>query len=282
MELIVVTGMSGAGKSKALNALEDLGYYAMDNLPPALLPKFIEIASATEGFKKVAVVIDVRSGKFFDDFSSSLDSLKKMDINYKILFLDADEDIIINRYKEKRRPHPLNDSIVKGYKMEEKLLKDIKKSVDILINTSNCSEKELKKRIREFLEVEEKNALTVSINSFGFKNGILLDADNIFDVRFLPNPYYIKELKHLDGTNKETKDYVMNWDVTKEFINKSVEMLNFLIPNYLKEGKSVLVVGFGCTGGFHRSVVMADEVGRRLKELGHNITINHRDKDMYG
>lgn len=281
MEILVVTGMSGAGKTKALNALEDLGYFSMDNLPPALIPKFAEIASSSDYVNKVAVVVDVRSGKFFDDFSSSLEMLNEMDIDYKVLFLDADEDIIINRYKERRRPHPLDESIVKGYEMETEILKDIKTSANYIINTSSYSDKMLKNTIRDILKLEEKNTLRVSINSFGFKNGILLDADTVFDVRFLPNPFYIEDLKHLDGTNEETKEYVMKWDVTKEFIEKSVDMLNFLIPHYIKEGKSIFVVGIGCTGGFHRSVVIADEVGKRLRELGHNITINHRDKDTY-
>lgn len=281
MEILVVTGMSGAGKTQTLNVLEDLGYFSMDNLPPALIPKFAEIASSSDCVNKVAVVVDVRSGKFFDDFLSSLESLQEMGITYKVLFLDADEDIIINRYKERRRPHPLNESIVKGYKLETNILKNIKKSADYIINTTSYSNKKLKKAIEDILDLEEKNTFTISINSFGFKNGILLDADNIFDVRFLPNPYYLEDLKRLDGTNQETKDYVMKWDVTKEFIEKTVDMLNFLIPHYIKEGKSILVVGFGCTGGFHRSVVMANEVGKRLKEKGYNIVISHRDKDIY-
>ena len=281
MEILVITGMSGAGKSQALNALEDLGYFCMDNLPPALIPKFAEIASATDYISKVAVVVDVRSGRFFDDLYSSLEKLKEMEINYKIFFLDADEEKIIRRYKEKRRPHPLNESIVKGYNLEVDLLSDIKKKSDYIINTTNYSIKDLKKSIREILEVKEKNALKISINSFGFKNGILLDADMVFDVRFLPNPYYLDDLRKLDGTNEETKEYVMKWDVTKDFIDKSIDMLDFLIPNYLKEGKSILVVGYGCTGGFHRSVVIANEIGKRLKVLGNNVVISHRDKDIY-
>lgn len=282
MEILVITGMSGAGKTKALNVLEDLGYFSMDNLPPALIPKFAEIASVSECVNKVAVVVDVRSGRFFDDFSSSLESLRQMKVDYKILYLDADEDVIINRYKERRRPHPLNDSIVKGYSMEKELLKDIKKVSDFVINTTNFSDKDLKNSILNILEIKGQNTITVAINSFGFKNGILLDADVIFDVRFLPNPYYIEELKKLDGTHEETRNYVMGYEVTRTFIDKTVDMLNFLIPNYQEEGKSILVVGFGCTGGFHRSVVMANEIGKRLKEEGHNIIINHRDKDIYG
>ena len=282
MEILVITGMSGAGKSEALNVLEDLGYFAMDNLPPALIPKFAEIAAVSDYENKVAVVVDVRSGKFFDDLSASLDMLRKMNVKYRVLFLDADMQTIIRRYKERRRPHPLNDSIVKGYEMEEKILDDIKKSADFIINTSEYSSNNLKDVIKEILNVSDDEGLTLAVNSFGFKNGILLDGDIIFDVRFLPNPFYIKELKNLDGTHEETREYVLSFDVTRSFIEKTVDMLEFLIPNYLKEGKSVLVLGFGCTGGFHRSVVIAEEIGRRLKEKGNHVVITHRDKDIYG
>ncbi|RVU54595.1 RNase adapter RapZ [Anaerosphaera multitolerans] len=278
MEILVITGMSGAGKSQALNVLEDLGYYAMDNLPPALMPKFAEIASATNYFNKVCVVVDVRSGKFFDDFSASLNQLEEMNIDYKVMFLEAREDVVIKRYKELRRPHPLNQSIVEGYREETKILKEIKSRADYLIDTSELSNQQLKKAIRDILKVDKEDALKISITSFGFKYGILQDADLVFDVRFLPNPYYLEDLKPLDGENEETKKYVMGFEVTREFIAKCVDMLTFLIPNYLKEGKTVLVVGFGCTGGFHRSVVIANEVGRILKALGNNVTVTHRDK----
>lgn len=281
MEILVITGMSGAGKSQALNVLEDLGYFAMDNLPPALIPKFAEIASVANYVSKVCVVVDVRSGKFFDDLLSSLAKLEEMNIDYKVMFLEAREDVVIKRYKELRRPHPLNQSIVKGYKEEKQILKNIKSRADYLIDTSDLSNQELKKAIREILKIDKEDALKISICSFGFKNGILKDADLVFDVRFLPNPFYIPELKHLDGESEETKKYVMSYDVTKEFINKCVDMLTFLIPNYLKEGKTVLVVGIGCTGGFHRSVVIANEIGRVLKALGNNVTVTHRDKGWY-
>lgn len=282
MEILVITGMSGAGKSEALNVVEDLGYFAMDNLPPALIPKFAEIATLSDYENKVAVVVDVRSGKFFDDLSSSLDMLRKMNVKYRILFLDADLSTIIKRYKERRRPHPLNDSIVRGYEMESEILSDIKKSADFIINTSEYSNKNLKDVIKEVLNINESCGITVAINSFGFKNGILLDGDIVFDVRFLPNPFYIPELKSLDGTNESTKDFVLSYDITRDFIEKTVDLLEFLIPNYFKEGKTVLVVGFGCTGGFHRSVVIAEEIGRRLRESGNHVVITHRDKDIYG
>ncbi|WP_138159483.1 RNase adapter RapZ [Peptoniphilus catoniae] len=277
MEILVITGMSGAGKSKALNQLEDLGYFAMDNLPPQLIPKFAEIASASNYMNKVCVVVDVRSGEFFQDFSKSLKELRKLNFKYRLLFLDAAEDVIINRYKELRRPHPLSKSIVSGYKKELELMEDIKKSADYIIDTSDLTDKQLREKLITMLGIESDGEIKVSICSFGFKKGILLDGDLIFDVRFLPNPYYIEELKHLNGENKKTKDYVINKEVTQKFLEKSVDILNFLIPNYAKEGKSILVVGIGCTGGFHRSVAIANELGKRLKEMGYNISVSHRD-----
>ena len=281
MEILVITGMSGAGKSKTLNQLEDLGYFAMDNLPPQLLPKFAEIASSSNYENKVCVVVDARSGLFFQNFSKSLQEMKKLNFNYKILFLDADEDVIINRYKELRRPHPLSKSIVKGYNLEKEILKDIKKDANYIIDTSNFTDKQLRQKLIETLDLENDGDIKVSICSFGFKNGILLDGDLIFDVRFLPNPYYIDELKKLNGENPKTRDYVINKEVTQNFLDKAVDMLNFLIPNYKKEGKSILVVGIGCTGGFHRSVAIANELGKRLKNKNYKISISHRDVNKH-
>ncbi len=277
MEILVITGMSGAGKSKALNQLEDLGYFAMDNLPPQLLPKFAEIALASNYVDKVCAVVDVRSGMFFQDFSQSLAEMKKLNFSYKILFLDADEDVIINRYKELRRPHPLSKSIVSGYQKEKELLKNIKDRADYIIDTSNLVDKELREKLIEILGMENDGVLKISLCSFGFKNGILLDADMVFDVRFLPNPYYIEELKHLNGENEKTRDYVLNKDVTQNFLGKATDMLEFLIPNYAKEGKSILVIGIGCTGGFHRSVAIANELYNILKVKGYNVSVSHRD-----
>ncbi|CDZ75533.1 UPF0042 nucleotide-binding protein [Peptoniphilus sp. ING2-D1G] len=277
MEILVITGMSGAGKSKALNQLEDLGYFAMDNLPPQLLPKFAEIALASNYVDKVCAVIDVRSGMFFQDFSESLKEMKKLNFSYKILFLDADEDVIINRYKELRRPHPLSKSIVSGYQKEKELLKNIKDRADYIIDTSDLEDKQLREKLIEILGMENDGVMKVSLCSFGFKNGILLDADMVFDVRFLPNPYYIEELKHLNGENEKTRDYVLNKEVTQKFLSKATDMLEFLIPNYVKEGKSILVIGIGCTGGFHRSVAIANELYNILKAKGYKVSVSHRD-----
>lgn len=279
MEILVITGMSGSGKSHALNVLEDMGYFAMDNLPPQLIPKFVEMALVSDYVSKVCIGVDIRSGKFFDEFESSMRELKDMNVNYKVLFLEASEDVIINRYKQERRPHPLNNSIVKGYKIEKEILKDIKASSDYILDTSNFSNKELKENLEKLLSVDSKK-LVITLTSFGFKNGILLDGDLIFDVRFLPNPYYINELKMLNGNHCQTKDYVLKHEVTQQFIEKTVDLINFLIPNYEKEGKSVLSIGFGCTGGFHRSVAITNEISRRLSSLGRNISVVHRDVDL--
>ncbi len=276
MEIIIITGMSGAGKSEVLNIMEDLGYFSMDNLPPELLPKFAEIAKSSP-VDKVAAVVDLRSGEFFKNFSSSLETLRSLNVTYKIVFLEASEGVIIKRYKERRRPHPLDKSIVEGYRKEKNLLEEIRKISDYIIDSSNKKTSELKFEITSLFKTR-KSDFTVSVASFGFKNGILKDADLVFDVRFLPNPFYIEELKDLSGEEEPVKNFVMKWEVTQKFIEKCVDMLDFLIPNYKKEGKTIIVVAFGCTGGFHRSVAIANEVGKRLSDLGHSVEVSHRDK----
>lgn len=277
MEIVVITGMSGSGKSGALNVLEDLGYFAMDNLPPALVPKFAEMASKSDGMDKVCVVVDVRSGKFFNDFEKSMLELKAQNINYKLLYLDAREEVLVNRYKEKRRPHPLDKNILNGIRKESKILENIKTEADFIIDTSDLSMNRFREKILELMNIKIDEALKISVTSFGFKNGILLDGDLIFDVRFLPNPYYIPELKKLSGENEKTKEFVLSHSVTGVFLNKCVDMLKFLIPYYITEGKSILSIGIGCTGGFHRSVVITNEIGYKLKELGYSVEISHRD-----
>lgn len=277
MEIFVITGMSGSGKSGALNVFEDLGYFAMDNLPPALVPKFAEMACKSDTMSKVCVVVDVRSGEFFEDFSKSLLELKAQNINYKLLFLDAREEVLVNRYKEKRRPHPLDKSILNGIRKEAKMLENIRGEAEYIIDTSDLSMKQFREKMLELVDLKIDEVLKISVTSFGFKNGILLDGDLIFDVRFLPNPYYIPELKNLSGENDKTKEFVLSHSVTSGFLTKCIDMLKFLIPNYIAEGKSVLSIGIGCTGGFHRSVVMTNEIGLKLKELGYSVEVNHRD-----
>ncbi|MGI5949142.1 RNase adapter RapZ [Peptoniphilus sp.] len=279
MDLIIITGMSGSGKSFALDVFEDLGYYSVDNLAPALLPKFCEMAldAKSNNFDKVAAVIDLRSGEFFDNFFQALDSLKEMQVNIKIIFMFADQKTIISRYKELRRPHPLNRSIVDGYNYEEKTLAKIKETADFVIDTTDLSTANLRTQLLALVSYEPKDKFTIEITSFGYKDGILQDADLVFDVRFLPNPYYIKELRDYDGTTDIVRDYVLKWDVTKEFINKIVDLLKFLIPHYINEQKRMLSIGFGCTGGYHRSVAIAEEIGKILKEEYNSCYVTHRD-----
>ena len=281
MEFLIITGMSGAGKSQAMNVLEDMGYYCVDNLPPILLNKFAELClESKNNIDKAALVVDTRGGKFFDSLFESLDRLKAMGVDYKILYLDAKDEILIKRYKELRRPHPLNPSgsILEGIKIEKSLLKRIKSESNYIIDTSKFTLGMLKEEIYSiFLEKGEERGINIIITSFGYKNGILVDGDLIFDVRFLPNPYYISELKEVNGNNKETRDYVLKWPQTNLFIDKLVDMLDFLIPYYIQEGKNQLVIGIGCTGGFHRSVAISNRLGEILKDKGNRVTVSHRE-----
>lgn len=273
--------MSGAGKSQAMKVMEDMGYYCMDNLPPQLLPKFAELcAESKKIIKKVGVVVDIRGGEFFKSLFNSLDDLTEKGIGYKILFLDAADNVLIKRYKELRRPHPLNPegSILDGIDQERQMLKELKDRAFYIIDTSKLTIGMLKEEIYKiFLEGGESRKLTISIISFGFKNGMLMDGDLIFDVRFLPNPYYIPELREKSGFNDDVKDYVFKKPQTNIFISKVIDMLEFLIPYYIEEGKTQLVVGIGCTGGYHRSVAISNMIGEILTENGHRTTIHHRD-----
>ncbi|MBZ2175908.1 RNase adapter RapZ [Schnuerera sp. xch1] len=281
MEFVIITGMSGAGKSQAMKAMEDTGYYCMDNLPPALLPKFAELCHQSKrNIEKVAIVADIRGGIFFEDLFKGLDALNNKGISYKILFLDASNDELIKRYKELRRPHPLNANgrIIDGISEERKLLYEVKMRADFVIDTSRLTIGMLKEEIAKiFFEGLELRKLTISIISFGFKHGMLLDADLVFDVRFIHNPYYVPELRDFTGEDKNVHEYVFRWEQTNTFVDKVIDMLEFLIPNYIKEGKTQLIIGIGCTGGKHRSVAIANEIRRRLKENGHRAVVSHRD-----
>ena len=281
MEFVIITGMSGAGKSQAMKAMEDIGYYCMDNLPPALLPKFAELCyQSKRTIDKVAVVVDIRGGIFFEDLFKSLENLNGKGLKYRILFLDAKDDVLINRYKELRRPHPLNPNgrIVEGIAKEREFLDEVKNRSNYIIDTSNLTIGMLKEEIAEiFIGGKELRRLTISLVSFGFKHGMLLDGDLIFDVRFIPNPYYVEELKGLTGEDAKVRDYVFHWEQTKTFTKKVIDMLEFLIPYYIKEGKTQLIIGIGCTGGRHRSVAIANYIGNRIKENGHRVIVNHRD-----
>jgi UPF0042 nucleotide-binding protein len=282
MRFVIVTGMSGGGKRTALKMLEDAGFYCVDNLPVSLIEKFVELISLPNSeITKVALGIDVRADQAFEQTTSILKGLKEKGSHFEILFMDADDDALIKRYKETRRIHPLavEGRVEDGVKKERQVLEAIKKSSDYVIDTSNLLTRELKEELdRIFVKNEEYNSLMVTVMSFGFKHGIPADADLVFDVRFLPNPFYIDELKTKTGNDKEVQDYVMSFDEAGVFLNKLNDMIQFLIPNYVKEGKYRLVIAIGCTGGKHRSVTLANELYKRMKESGsYGVNIYHRD-----
>ncbi len=283
MEFIIITGMSGAGKSQAMKVMEDMGYYCMDNVPPALLSKFAELTfKSTEEIDKVAIVADIRGGEFFESLFQELKKLVDMGISYKILFLDSSDDTLIRRYKELRRPHPLNPegNLMDGIDEEREMLTLVKSRSDYIIDTTKFNLGMLREELTKiFVEKEERGKLSISVTSFGFKYGILLDADLVLDVRFLPNPYYIPELKEYSGLQEKVHDYVFKWPQTREFIKKTIDLLEFLIPYYVIEGKTRLVLGIGCTGGRHRSVAIAEELGEILNKKGHRVLVDHRDLD---
>lgn len=282
MRFVVVTGMSGSGKRTAMKMLEDVGFYCVDNLPVPLIEKFVElIAMPSSEITKVALGLDVRVDQPFGDAQRTLDKLKENGYMFEILFMEASDYVLLKRYKESRRMHPLSPEgrVEEGVHKEREILQDIKKKADYVIDTSNLLTRELKEEIDHiFVRNEEYNSLMVSILSFGFKNGIPADADLVFDVRFLPNPFYIDELKHKTGNDKEVRDYVMDFPEAAEFLEKLENMLDFLIPNYIKEGKHQLVIGIGCTGGKHRSVTLANELYAGMKERGnYGVKLYHRD-----
>ncbi len=287
MRFVIVTGMSGGGKSTALKMLEDIGFYCVDNLPVSLLDKFAEliVQPGTE-LSKVALGLDVRAGESLKNLPAVLDSFNEKNINADVIFLEASEAALIRRYKETRRIHPLSPEgrVEDGVEKEKKLLKEIRKRATYVIDTTNLLTRELKAQIDEiFAKDKAYKNLMVSVISFGFKYGIPVDADLVFDVRFLPNPYYIEELKHKTGLDKEVRDYVMQHDEAGIFLDKLEDMLEFLIPNYIKEGKYSLVVAIGCTGGKHRSVTLAEGIKSRLENKdGIGLKLYHRDIAQHG
>lgn len=282
MRFVVVTGMSGGGKSTALKMLEDAGFYCVDNLPVPLIEKFVElIAMPNSEINKVALGLDVRADQPFEEARKTLDRLRENGYVFEILFMDASEHVLLKRYKETRRMHPLSPEgrVEDGIHKEQEILKAIKENADYVIDTSNLLSRELKEDInRIFIMNEEYNSLMITILSFGFKHGIPADADLVFDVRFLPNPYYIDALKHQTGNEKGVQDYVLGFPEAEEFLSRMEDMIRFLIPNYVKEGKYQLVIAIGCTGGKHRSVTLANELYKRMKNQGnYGLKIYHRD-----
>lgn len=282
MEILIVTGMSGAGKSKVVDALEDLGYFCVDNLPPKLLPTFSKLLdNASETYTKVAIVIDVRSGAHFEEISDQLSCLADLGYTYKIFFIDANDETLVRRYKETRRIHPLmsenGGSLSKCIQIERVTLSQILSVADYYLDTSNLPAAECKRRVAELLLENQDTALHINCMSFGFKYGLPSDCDLVFDVRCLPNPFYVAELKTHTGLEKPVADYVMKFDEAKELLNKLYDMIDFLLPLYINEGKSHLTIAFGCTGGRHRSVCFANKMSEHLKQQNYNVSEGHRD-----
>lgn len=282
MRFIIVTGLSGAGKSEATNALEDMGYFCVDNLPPKLIKKFAEVCKQSQGsIDKVALVMDIRGGIFFDDLFESLSELSREQFQYEILFLDTSDEVLVKRFKEKRRSHPLapGGRVITGIELERKKLREVKDKADVIIDTSKYAIKDLREEMaRKFgdKEMPEKQ-MAITILSFGFKYGIPVDSDLVFDVRFIPNPFYIPELKPFSGNDEPVKNYVMDQIETQTFLEKANDMFEFLIPNYQKEGKRQLIISIGCTGGRHRSVAIANSIYETLHSNNHDVYVEHRD-----
>ena len=282
LELVVITGMSGAGKTVAMQSFEDMGYFCVDNMPPSLLPKFWELVKESGKITKIALVIDLRSRAFFDEIMSAIAGLDNTSfITTKILFLEASDDALVSRYKETRRTHPLasDGRIYDGIIAERRLLQDIKTRAQKVIDTTNLSPRKLREEIMQAFSTGSEGIFTIQVMSFGFKYGLPIDADVVMDVRFLPNPHYIAELRPLTGLDEPVYDYVMSQPEAKTFYHKLMDLLDFSIPGYKKEGKSSVTIAIGCTGGQHRSVAFAERIGRELLSDSYNVKISHSDKD---
>jgi RNase adapter protein RapZ len=277
IKLVLITGLSGAGKSHALNSFEDLGYYCVDNMPPTLIPTFADLFSQSEN-KKVALVCDMRGAAFFEDLFEALQALEDRSVDYEILFLAADEEVLIRRYKETRRRHPMGSiSLPEAIKQEREALSELRGRANQEIDTSAMKPWELKAKIVEIYEPEQRDKnMQIRIISFGFKYGLPPDADLVFDVRFLPNPHYVEHLQPLTGEDVKVKDYLWRWAETVKYFEMVRDLLQYSIPFYVKEGKTSLVITIGCTGGKHRSVALAEELGRVLGSK-FNLTVEHRD-----
>ncbi|MDL2280729.1 RNase adapter RapZ [Selenomonadales bacterium OttesenSCG-928-I06] len=283
IRLVIVTGMSGGGKSGAIKIMEDLGYFCVDNLPPLLIPKITELCEQSNGkVRKVALVVDIRGREFFGALVNVLEELDESGFLFEVLFLEASDEVIIRRYKESRRRHPMaltSGRISEGIAQEKDKLKQVRQRANYIIDTSNLSIKELQNEIISIFESDDslKKKMDITFLSFGFKYGIPIDSDMMFDVRFLPNPFYIEELKHHSGLEAEVKEYIWKWPVTRQFVEKLNSLVDFLLPQYEKEGKSNLVIAFGCTGGLHRSIFIAEKLADHFKNNGYRINIEHRD-----
>lgn len=281
MQHIIVTGLSGAGKSSAIHILEDIGYYCIDNMPPTLVRNFITLCrNSNMNMDKIAFVVDARSGELIKKLAHEITEIKKSGDQCEVLFLEASDEAIIKRYKETRRKHPHSKGgrVTDGIILERELLASIRKKSDYIIDTSGLKSNQLKEQIVDIFESKKKyENINVTILSFGFKRGIPLDSDLMLDVRFLPNPFYEEDLKEHTGLDEDVREYVMRWDVTKEFINHLHSLVEFLLPQYIEEGKPQLVISIGCTGGKHRSVALAEELGQFLRTKNYYTNVAHRD-----
>lgn len=280
IQMVIITGMSGAGKTVAIQSLEDLGYFCVDNLPPTLLPKFLELMKESGSkMNKVALVMDLRGRDFFETLIEALDDIaEKSWITPQILFLDAKDATLVTRYKETRRSHPLapDGSPLQGIGLERELLEELKGRAQIILDTSDLKPRELREKIIAQFAAHSKQVFTVNVLSFGFKYGIPIDADLVFDVRFLPNPHYIDHMRPQTGLDEEVSTYVLKWNETSKFLEKVLDLLTFMLPHYKREGKSQLVIAIGCTGGQHRSVALAEKIGHHFEE-DYKTHITHRD-----
>ena len=281
-DLIIITGMSGAGRTEAMHTFEDIGYFCIDNLPPSLLMNLVSLAGLNTGtLRKLAVVCDLRAKEFFPELTAELAKLKEMGLSYTMLFLDSSDEELLNRFKASRRRHPLCDNgmtIVAGIRRERQLLTECKQMADYVLDTSTERPQDMREKLRSlFTDQSAQEGLGVSVYSFGFKHGAPTDADIVIDVRFLPNPFYERELRDKTGMDEEVKDYVLGKDETKEFLKRWFSLLDFVMPGYVKEGKQYLSIAVGCTGGQHRSVVLANATGRHLSQEGYRVTTTHRD-----
>jgi RNase adapter protein RapZ len=276
----IITGLSGAGRSEAARSLEDLGYFVVDNLPPALLPKMAELASRPGGPARVAIVVDARGGVFFGELSRALEELKELGIGYRIVYLEASDEDLVNRYEATRRRHPLApaDRVVEGIRKERLMMESLRGDADLLIDTSDLTPHDLRDRIRDaFSDAVPEQGLRIAIISFGFKYGTPRDADLVLDVRFLPNPYWEPELKLLAGTDEPVRGFVAGQPMYREFVQRLEALFDLVVPGYVQEGKSYLTIGIGCTGGRHRSVVVAEELAGYFRDRGLAAAIDHRD-----
>ena len=282
MEFVILTGLSGAGKTRAMHAMEDIGFYCVDNLPPALIPVFYDLCEKSEGIRqRIAVVTDTRGGELFKSFFSALETLKAQNRVYKILFMDAEESILVNRFQETRRKHPLAEtmqgSLEQAVRLERDMLRPVKEISDYVIDTSSIPVAQLKQHISDIFLKNDNDAIAVHCMSFGFKHGLPLAANMVFDVRCLPNPFYIPELRNLTGLDAPVRDFVMQCPETEGFKRRFTDMIDYMLPLYVKEGKSQLVIAVGCTGGHHRSVALAQYIHDHLAKNGVHVSVTHRD-----